>query len=257
MRLSRRSLISLHQLLTEVSPNNAASLIIKYDIADEYAADALLRDAPRLREELLSINPEVTGRLLGEIAQTSQTLRRHVTPYYRFDERWNDLQRHLLLDGYRLAEGRITSIEPQIEGAVPIEDELTSEMTDSNLNCGAQILSEIKLSAQHFSASDYGGCLSHMRIALETLVREIAETRRGTERFDSEKWGQTLAHLRIVGIITRKQEEGISGAYSFICDGCHRPLGIEEVEYARLGRSLVLHMCYFLVKLHKANSPTA
>ena len=66
--------------------------------------------------------------------------------------------------------------------------------------------------------------------------------------FDSSKWGQVVAHLRVSGFITKQQEAGLTGVFSFVSPGSHTPVGFSEQEFARLGRSLALGFCYFLVK---------
>ncbi len=100
------------------------------------------------------------------------------------------------------------------------------------------------------SPPDYNGCLSNARVALQTLATAIANVRTTTHpgSFDETKWGQILAYLRTSGLITKSEEEGLAGVFSFVSPGAHTPVGISEEEIARLGRSLVASMCYFLVK---------
>ena len=100
------------------------------------------------------------------------------------------------------------------------------------------------------SPPDYNGCLSNARVALQTLATAIANVRTTTHpgSFDETKWGQILAYLRTSGLITKSEEEGLAGVSSFVSPGAHTPVGISEEEFARLGRSLVASMCYFLVK---------
>ena len=65
---------------------------------------------------------------------------------------------------------------------------------------------------------------------------------------DESKWGQVLLHLRTSGFITKKEEQGISGVFSFVSPGSHVRIGLSEAEMTRLGRNLVTSMCYFLIK---------
>jgi hypothetical protein len=49
--------------------------------------------------------------------------------------------------------------------------------------------------------------------------------------------------------LTEKEEQKvIAPIYGFISDGCHKPLGFSEEEFARFGRNLAISMCYFLIK---------
>jgi len=47
---------------------------------------------------------------------------------------------------------------------------------------------------------------------------------------------------------TKEEERGLVGVFGFVSPGSHRPLGFSEAEFARLGRSFVAGMCWFLVK---------
>ena len=89
------------------------------------------------------------------------------------------------------------------------------------------------------------GCLSKARIALETLALSMARARPG---FYGSKWGHAVMHLRKSGLITEAQEAGLTGVYSLISPGSHKPVAFDEQEYARLGRNLAVTMCYFLAK---------
>ena len=82
------------------------------------------------------------------------------------------------------------------------------------------------------------------------MATAIAEARRAKQggNFDASSWGQVLAYLRTSGLITEQEETGISGVFTFVSPGAHTLVGLTEREMARLGRSLIAHMCYFLVK---------
>lgn len=101
---------------------------------------------------------------------------------------------------------------------------------------------------------NYNACLNDIRVALETLARAIAATRQadGTPPYDQTKWGLTINFLRQVEFITNEEEKGLVGVYGFVSPGSHRPLGISEEQMARLGRSLALGMCWFLVKSYQS-----
>src|SRR5262249_42459991 len=154
------------------------------------------------------------------------------------------------LNGYRIEDRELRAIDPTIEGAEPLEDDLSLELGKSGLVEADEILRLLNNSADAYRRQppDYNGCLSNGRVALETLARGIAKARKTAHpgSFDETKWGQVLEYLRTSGLITKRQEEGIAGVYSLVSEGAHAPVGLTEQEFARLGRSLVNAMCYFL-----------
>jgi hypothetical protein len=87
------------------------------------------------------------------------------------------------------------------------------------------------------------------------LARAIAEARQAKDpsTIDAKKWGQILSYLRSTGFIDERQEKALAGVYGFISDGAHRPAGFSDQEFARLGRTLALNFCYFLVKRWNAD----
>ncbi len=100
---------------------------------------------------------------------------------------------------------------------------------------------------------DYNACLTHARVALQTLATSIAKKRQAAygKTFDETKWGEVISYLRTSGLITDPEEKGLAGVFGFVSPGAHVPIGLTEEEMVRLGRSLVLGMCYFLVKRHR------
>ena len=60
--------------------------------------------------------------------------------------------------------------------------------------------------------------------------------------------GQVAAYLRTSGFLTKAEEDGLTGVFSFVSAGAHTLLGQSEEEMTRLGRSMVVSMCYFLAK---------
>jgi hypothetical protein len=115
-------------------------------------------------------------------------------------------------------------------------------------------LLEGSASAFRQAQPDYNACLSNARVALETLGRAIAISRRTKYpgSFDEVKWGQVLAYLRTSGFFAKNEEEGIAGVYGFISPGAHTPVGLTQEEMVRLGRSLMASVSYFLIKLYNA-----
>lgn len=248
MNVSKRTKLSLSQFLGLLNTYTYNALFEKYNISyvDEYEENL------SIKQTILQADNKSIAFLFDEIAKTDGDLRYGVvSPKYRFDERWKELKECLLLDGFRVENGIIKSVEPIIEANIPIEDDLTKEIQSSSLDESQDIINQINLSAQDFlkSAPDYNGCLSHVRIALETLIRSIAKSRGFQYSNENKEWGEALNFLKTDGFLTKKQEESISSIYTFVSDGSHIPLGFTEMEYARFGRNLVTSICYFVSKL--------
>jgi len=108
MIINLRTKISLSQLLDlfEYDLNN---LLLEKHSLDHYCSNTTdIKDA--LEGENLEL-------LIQEIISTKRDLRSRVSPKYRFDERWEDFQKCLLLDGYRITENNsLISIEPTVDG---------------------------------------------------------------------------------------------------------------------------------------------
>ncbi len=253
--ISRRTALSAAQLLA-AQPQQDLSLFL----AKHFLDLTHLGSGSQVVSLLLNATPAQSIGLLTEIAATAGVLRvQNTKQAYFFDQRLEDLRRCALLDGYRF-EGygyqsgfTLVAIEPQIEGTVAVDDDLSAELKRSGLDAGSAIAALLENSAGDFRKQppDYNGCLTNARVALETLVRNIANTKSaGTspQPYDPTKWGQILSYLRTSGMITQKEEEGLSGVYSFVSPGAHSPIGLNEEEFSRLGRSIVVSMCYFLLK---------
>lgn len=200
---------------------------------------------------------EISG-LLEEIVRTSDDLRYSVSPRYRFDQRFEDLERCLQLDGYIIVNRRLVPIDPTIVGAPPIDDDLTKELHESGLLTADDVTRKLSDSVRAFRAPtpNYNASLNDARIALQTLATDIANTRLPTHpgSFDSTKWGSVINYLRSSGFITTEEERGLTGVFGFVSPGSHRLVGLSDAEFARLGRSFVAGMCWFLVKRYRADS---
>ena len=101
---------------------------------------------------------------------------------------------------------------------------------------------------------DYNACLTNARVALQTLATAIAKQRLANHPgfFDESKWGQVLSYLRTSGFVSDEEEKALAGVFGLVSDGAHVPVGLTEQEMVRLGRSLIVAMCYFLVKRHNS-----
>ena len=261
MSLSTRSIISLTQFLELQDQDFLSAFLEKHGLSGlPRWSNKTVFDS--LRSILESATPDQLSALLEEISRTGgkhqgdyeSDLRARVTPKYRYDDRREDLVHCLELDGYRLSEQGLTPVDPTVEDAAPPEDDLSAEVRGSGLPQSDEILEKLSSSTDAFRRSepDYNACLTNARVALETLAKSIAKARQTTHpsSFQEDKWGQVLAYLRTSGLITKQEEEGVSGVYTFISPGAHRPIGLTEQEMARLGRSLAVSVCYFLIKLY-------
>lgn len=197
-------------------------------------------------------DPDKLHSLLNEITATRYDLRNNISPRNRYDQRWDDLEGCLALDGYRIDGRLMVPADPTIEGAEPLDDDLTSILRESYIEGADEIITLLTQSSDAFRRSppDYNACLTDARVALQTIATSIAKERRNSHagNFDQTKWGQVLAYLRKSGLITDQEEDGLSGVFSFVSTGAHNPVGLSEQEMARLGRSLSIGMIYFLAK---------
>lgn len=264
MNLSPRSKLSLCQFLMLFERGDLVLLLGKYGfLTDDLEYGWVCANPTALKEIILPASGVQLGELLQELAGTQTSMRTQVSPRYKFDERWTDLQLCLELDGYANKRDdygvdldRFVPTEPNIEDAGKVEDELTGELRRSGLMNIDGIVQVLNRSASAFRAGDFNGCLINARVALETFARSVASDRLREHggRFDAEKWGQVIEYLRTSEFITRKEEGGIAGVYGLISPGSHTPIGFEDKEFARLGRGLAISMIYFLVKRFNASS---
>lgn len=196
--------------------------------------------------------------VLAEVVATQGDLRSRMNPKYRFDERLHDLTQCLLLDGYAVQKAKLVQVDPSIEDAAPLEDDLIIALQHSGAPRAAEIVAKIADSAQAFRATppDYNAALVNARVALETLAADVAaDVASGitpAPTYNPAKWGEVLTFLRSSGEITLEEEQGLAGVFRFLSPGAHRPVGIPEDQMTRLGRSFALNMCWFLLKNHLA-----
>ena len=248
--LSKRSLGSLAQFLELYDGSFVLVLFSKHGLRLTVESDALLLAVnSALRNQYESAG---VAAILEEVIRTRRDLRNRVTPRYRFDERYEDLTRCLLLDGYKVEDKVLVPLDPSIAEAPPIEDDLVVVLAATRLDSDGTICQKLSDSAEAFRKTppNYNACLNDARVALETLVRQVAEEypKDGQSSYDPTKWGSILNFLRSVEFVTFEEEQGLAGVYRFLSPGSHRPLGLSDAEMARLGRALALSMCWFVVK---------
>ena len=266
MDLTLRTKMSLCQFLGLFAQHDLTLLFLKHGLVIDdldYVGNGQ-HFARALKNSILQSGPTELGYLVQEIARTHDAMRTAVSPRYVFDQRWNDLLLCLELDDYALERekfdrevGRLIPIEPQIQGAVPLADDLTHELERATLPGSDAILDLLEKSATAFRLEDFNACLADARVALQTLAKSTASLHRRTSppNFDPNKWAQVVNYLRTSNFINRNEEEGITGVYSLISPGSHTPLGFTDREFARLGRSLAVSICYFLAKRLNARKP--
>ncbi len=251
--IGSRTRHSLAQFLGLHETDFVLVLVNKHGISNSVGNNSLLFD---LINCLRSANDEQLLSLVEEIARTSGDLRSRVKPRHRHDERFLDLCRCLQLDGYLLEGKALIQTDPSIGDALSLDDDLIKELKASGLSDSEEIVGKINASSESFRSSppNYNACLNDVRVALETLACAIAITRQQADSptYEKTKWGSVLAFLKVIEFISQEEEKGLAGVYSFVSPGSHRPVGISEEEMARLGRSLALGMCWFLVKCYRS-----
>lgn len=258
MIISEQTKISLSQLLSKLIVKNVYMLFRKHKISvknldrefERYQTIEGDFDLLQINASLMQANPSSIETLIAEVVRTQGVLRGEISPKYIFDECWGDFNRWLYLDGFKIENKEILRLEPLIESSTPVTDDLTNELNISYLKRSDKVIEHIKLSAEAFTKPepDYIACLTHSRIALDTLVVAIAENFEMESVTDSKKWGASLHHLKEKGLINCKEESVISSIYTVISDGAHKSIGITEEDYVRFGRNLVMSICYFIIK---------
>lgn len=265
MKIGKRTRLSLCQFLPLLGRQQVGIIFEKYDIsADEISGswqNPSLEEA--VKSAVLAASDAQVTEVLQELARTGAAIRSQVSPKVRYDEPWADLELCLQLDNivrgkdeYGREENLFVSAEPTIDGVQPVDDDLTGELKRSGFPGVDDVLAMIEESANGFKAGNRNACLNAARVALQTLARTIAAARVAAHpgSFDENKWGQVVAYLRKSGFIDENEEAGLSGVYSFISPGSHVPVGITDLEFARLGRTLAFSCCYFLIKASNAAS---
>jgi hypothetical protein len=206
----------------------------------------------KIQDWLRVAKPESIEHVLTEIVRTQGSFYSNRTSnVHTYQERYRDLIACLALDGYVVKGSELLVTEPNLDGQV-VEDDLTQELQKSGLPDADDILQRLNSSAEDFRRTppDLNGALTNARVALQTLGTSISSQHAATRPagFDETKWGQIVNHLRTAGVITIEEEKGLAGVFGFVSPGAHVIVGLSETEMVRLGRSLVVSMCYFLAK---------
>lgn len=271
--ISRRSRMSLIQYLDRIEFPTLMTLLRKHDLvnSDRDINGILYAEYGTLTRHLPDIiEPADDARLeslLDEIARTQSDLYAHRgrTNRESYEERYADLTHCLLMDGYTVEHRRFQAIDPSAQDdAGAIEDELTTALRASGLPRADEIVRMLNSSTDGFRRPepDLNAVLNNARVALQTLATDIAKQRLAQHpakfKSNEEKWGSLMQYLRESGFVEGREEEGLTGVFTFVSPGSHEPVGFSRTDMARLGRALVFGMCWFLVKRHAAaNAPAA
>ncbi|KLE05431.1 hypothetical protein [Aliarcobacter butzleri] len=183
------------------------------------------RNIQDIKESIFSSNS--LDSLIPELISTKQDLRSRISPRYKFDERWNDFEKCLFLDGYKIENNILISIEANIDGVIALEDDFTIEINNSTFSKKEDVKRLINESAEAFKRIDYNQCLSKSRIALETLVRTIAIDKYANT---NDTWGSALSNLKTNSFLTQVEEDLLAKTYSFLSNGSHIPLGYLQMK---------------------------
>ena len=249
--IGHRTRHSMAQLLEQQEAPLVAVLLGKHGARVSLGHGLILYD---ILNTVRSLDDQSALQILAEVVATAGDLRSRINPKYRFDERMHDLTQCLALDGYAVESKRLVQTDPSIADAPPIDDDLIAALQNCGAPRKADIIQKIGDSAQAFRGSppDYNAALVNARVALETLASDVAVdvATPSAPPFDPNKWGEVLRSLRESGEITVEEEHGLAGVFRFLSPGAHRPVGIPEVQMARLGRSFALNMCWFLLQNH-------
>ena len=109
--------------------------VVSIVMFSKYGAQHLSLSPGQLLYGLLNIVRGLDDRALmlalAEIVATQGDLRSRVNPKYRFDERLHDLTQCLLLDGYAVQKAKLVQVDPSIEDAAPLEDDLIIALLNS------------------------------------------------------------------------------------------------------------------------------
>ncbi len=240
-----------------------------YDLVplpDKYGLSTGVFDQQRQCRAAVAALPEATvlasvSQFMGTVQKfpgTFDAIRASVSPIYRTD--WLSKSPIMPLapaHDAREREWDDHSEEPNIETFADdtiSEEDLDRELRQSGLPDAKDIVRVLKYSTNHFHDGDFNGCLNNARVALQTLTKSIAQARLSNHagNFNPAKWGEVIAYLRTSGFVTDEQERGIAGLFGFLSPGSHTPIPIGEEEFARLGRTLAVSICYFLVKQFNA-----
>jgi hypothetical protein len=254
-----RTRVSLGQLLERYEPPLVSALLRKYGGPVLYQSPGLIF-GQQLFQAMHFLEADAVVSLLAEVIATQGELRQRLKPHYVFDERFRDLTQCLRLDGYEVTSERtLVRLDPTLAQAPPVEDDLVRSLQASAAPSRDEIVRKINDSADAYRRTppDYNAALTNARVALQTMARDVAQDLVPPAQsfpYDIGKWGDLLRYLRERDEISVEEERGLAGVFGFVSPGAHRAIGLSEEQMTRLGRSLALSMCWFLLQNRYARS---
>ena len=144
--ISERSKLSLCQFL-DLQPRPSLGVLLR-----KHGMNGEVYDLDGLAAIIQVTPPDQLSSLLSEVIRTKGDLRNQVTPRYRYDERWDDLVLCLLLDGYKVEGDQLVTVDPTIEDAGALSDDLTQSIIESGLPEADEIIRVLDNSTVAFRA---------------------------------------------------------------------------------------------------------
>lgn len=245
--LSRQTLVALAQVLEALSTATRNGLLYKHFGVERNEFKPGLRGTTRMLEVMPD---DDLLALLREAVSNSRSIRTDASPRYAFDEPFDDFVRWLLHDGWTVEQGELHRIGAAVEDVVEVRDRFLSELEASGLDAAPEIAELIERSGEDLRTAppDFNGAGTNARIALETLVRRMAQelAQKSAAEPPRDRWGDALFYLRQSGLLNEDEEDSFAQLYTFVSDAAHVPLSDEE--WARLARAFTLSTCYYLLR---------
>ena len=98
MQISKRTRISLSQLLAVIDRQIIRVILDKYGLNEDAVSSAT-----SIRDEIASSPIDELTELVQEVITTSSTLRNSVSPRYKYDDRFEEFRKSLLLMSFCLS----------------------------------------------------------------------------------------------------------------------------------------------------------
>ncbi len=153
--LGSRTLISLSQFLGLQQPEDTALILQKCGVQTPWSGVRGIND---ILNCLRGSRAAQVYEVIDVICRSTRTLRAAITPKYLYEERWTDLVRCLLLDGYHVTVDSsggytIVTIDPTISGVIPLDDDLSAELRRSSLADRDEIILDEKFGRRFLQAA--------------------------------------------------------------------------------------------------------
>lgn len=242
MEFSHKVRGTIAQILHTIPEEAAKDFLLKHLSADNYFSySRAMQDATQdqLRD------------MITELLTHNKHIRHTAKTEENFDCAIEELERWVLLDGWKAENGTLIRVSPAAEESTGIRDKLIEDIKQSNLDPNGEIECAINKSSTNFTSAspDFNGSIANIRIALETVVKRSAENiaiKAGKAQIF--KWGSAIQYLREKNVIGTDEENVLTNIYTFISPGAHVPKGLSDEEWARLARTYGLSSAYFVLR---------